>query len=195
MQTNDAIASRRNVRSYDGRPVGREQLDQILEAGRRAPSSRNTQPWDFVLVTDRDQLLELSTVWVGGGHIAGSAGTVAIVVDADAETRQRAQFDLGQATMSIMLAAADAGVGSCHSAVGDEELAGCSACRPARRALSSSHSVIPRAVRWHRSRGPTGARSTRSCTVSTGNGPTEPRAMPGGSASAHISGSQPVDSG
>jgi nitroreductase len=124
MQTNDAIASRRNVRSYDGRPVGREQLDQILEAGRRAPSSRNTQPWDFVLVTDRDQLLELSTVWVGGGHIAGSAGTVAIVVDADAETRQRAQFDLGQATMSIMLAAADAGVGSCHSAVGDEELAG-----------------------------------------------------------------------
>jgi nitroreductase len=39
MQTWDVIASRRNVRSYADRPIGAENLDQILEAGRRAPSS------------------------------------------------------------------------------------------------------------------------------------------------------------
>src|SRR5580658_5969526 len=75
MQTWDAITSRRNVRSFSAQPVSAEHLDQILEAARRTPSSRNTQPWDFVLVTDRAQLTELATVWVGAGHVAASAAT------------------------------------------------------------------------------------------------------------------------
>jgi len=123
MQTWDAITSRRNVRSFTDQPVSAEHLDQILEAGRRSPSSRNTQPWDFILVTDREQLKDLAKVWVGAGHVAGSAATIAVIVGADAETERRVQFDLGQATMSMMLAAADLGIGSCHSAVGDQHLA------------------------------------------------------------------------
>ena len=51
MQTWEAITSRRNVRSFDGRPIAATDLDRILEAGRRAPSSQNWQPWDFILVT------------------------------------------------------------------------------------------------------------------------------------------------
>ena len=47
MQTWDAITSRRNVRSFADRPIPVAELDQILEAGRRAPSSQNWQPWDF----------------------------------------------------------------------------------------------------------------------------------------------------
>jgi nitroreductase len=123
MQTWDAITSRRNVRSYTGQPVSPDDLDRIIEAGRRAPSSRNTQPWNFVVVTDREQLQELSKVWVGGGHVAGSAATIAIVVNDDPSADRRAQFDLGQATISIMLAAADLGIGSGHSAVGEQDLA------------------------------------------------------------------------
>ena len=123
METWEAITSRRNVRSFDGRPIAAEHLDQILEAARRTPSSRNSQPWDFVLVTDRTQLEQLSTVWVGAGHVAHSAATIALVVDDNDEAGSRVQFDLGQVTMSIMLAAADLGIGSCHSAVGDQQLA------------------------------------------------------------------------
>jgi nitroreductase len=122
METWDAIASRRNVRSYTGQPISAEHLDRILEAGRRAPSARNTQPWDFVVVTDRDQLVELSKVWVGAGHVAGSAATIALVVSADPETR-RVQFDLGQVTMTLMLAAADLGIGSGHASVGEKDQA------------------------------------------------------------------------
>jgi nitroreductase len=124
MQTWDAITSRRNVRSYSDQPVSAEHLDRILEAGRRAPSSRNTQPWDFVLVTDRAQLAELARVWVGAGHVASSAATIALVTTDDPALARRAQFDLGQATMCIMLAAADLGIGSCHSGVGDQDRAG-----------------------------------------------------------------------
>ena len=118
----DAIRSRRNVRTYDGRPIPAADLDQILEAGRRSPSSQNWQPWDFIVVTDRPQLTELARVWRGGGHVAQSAATVALIAPA-ADERRRAQFDLGQATMSMMLAAAGLGIGSGHSAVGDQELA------------------------------------------------------------------------
>jgi len=123
MQTWDAIASRRNVRSFADRPVSAEHLDRILEAGRRAPSSRNTQPWDFVLVTDRDQLAELANVWVGARHVATSAATVALITSDNQQPAARAQFDLGQATMSMMLAAADLGIGSSHSGVGDQDMA------------------------------------------------------------------------
>lgn len=136
MQTWDAITSRRNVRSFADRPVSAEHLDRILEAGRRAPSSRNTQPWDFVLVTDRGQLEELATVWVGAGHLATSAATIALITSDDPEHARRAQFDLGQATMSIMLAAADLGIGSCHSGVGDQHLAGRLLGLPADRTCS-----------------------------------------------------------
>ena len=125
METWDAIRARRNVRSYSDEPIEPEQLDRILEAARRTPSSRNWQPWDFVVVTDRERLIELSTVWVGAGHVAGSAATIALIAPVLDEPREKglAQYDLGQATMSIMIAAADLEIGSGHSAVGDQDLA------------------------------------------------------------------------
>lgn len=116
-----AIASRRDVRDFGARPIADADLDQILEAGRRSPSASNRQPWDFIVVTDRQELTELAKVWRGGGHVALSAATVALIAPTD--QLQRAQFDLGQATMTIMLAAAGLGIGSGHSAVGDQQLA------------------------------------------------------------------------
>jgi nitroreductase len=123
MQTWDAIASRRNVRSFSPQSVSADHLDQILEAARRAPSSRNTQPWDFVLVTDPAQLRELATVWVGAAHVASAAATIALIISDESGLGGRVQFDLGQVTMSIMLAAADLGIGSSHAGVGDQDLA------------------------------------------------------------------------
>lgn len=125
MDTWDAITSRRNVRSFEDRELSAGDVDRILEAGRRAPSSRNSQPWDFVLVTDREQLRELAKVWRGAGHVAKSAATVALVIPRFEEERQRltARYDLGQATMAMMIAAADLGIGAGHSAVGDQEQA------------------------------------------------------------------------
>ncbi|HWD65859.1 MAG TPA: nitroreductase family protein [Solirubrobacteraceae bacterium] len=125
METWDALTSRRNVRRFADRPLPDEVLERILEAGRRSPSSRNWQPWDFVVVTDRAQLEQLSKVWRGGAHVAESGATVALVVDDvdDQRTREIQQYDLGQASMAMMVTAADAGVGTGHSAVGEQKLA------------------------------------------------------------------------
>ncbi len=122
METWDAIKARRNVREFEDRPLPDEHLERVLEAGRRAPSSRNWQPWDFVVVTDREQLKELAKVWQGAGHVAHSAATIALVLPQtdDAGERDRAQYDLGQATMAMLVAAADLGIGSGHAAVADQ---------------------------------------------------------------------------
>src|SRR5580658_6549496 len=126
METWDAIRARRNVRTYQDRPIATGDLDRILEAGRRSPSASNRQPWDFVLVTDRSQLEELATVWMGARHLADAAAAVVMTLRQPEEQRYLVidQYDLGQATMAMMLAAADLGIGSGHSAIGDQE-----ACR------------------------------------------------------------------
>jgi len=125
VETWDTIRSRRNVRSYAEQAIAPGDLDQVLEAGRRSPSAGNQQAWDFVVCTDREQLGQLARVRRSAGHVARSAATIALVApDADdARSRDLIQYDLGQVTMSIMLAAADLGVGSAHAAVADQELA------------------------------------------------------------------------
>src|SRR5438046_2008687 len=99
MQTWDAIRARRNVRQYTGQPIARDNLDRILEAGRRAPSAGNGQPWNFVVVTGREQLIELAKVWDrGGSHIAQSAATIALVAGQpeDGQRRDLLMYDLAR---------------------------------------------------------------------------------------------------
>jgi nitroreductase len=126
VETWDAIRARRNVRSYEDRTIPAGDLDRILEAGRRAPSASNRQPWDFVVTTDRRQMAELATVWRGARFLATAAAVVVLtLLESDPERyRLLDQFDLGQATMAMELAAVDLGIGSGHSAIEDVE-----ACR------------------------------------------------------------------
>jgi nitroreductase len=125
MNTLDAMRSRRNVRNFKDQAIPAKDLDQILEAARRTPSSNNEQRWDFVVVTDRDQLKELAKVWRGAWQVAGSAATIGLVAPKapDEHVRESIQYDLGQVTMTIMLAAADLGIGTGHAWVQDQKQA------------------------------------------------------------------------
>src|SRR5437867_1961752 len=125
METWDALRARRNVRSYEDRPIPREHLERILEAARRTPSSMNEQPWDFVVCTERETLRRLAETWQYARHVGGSVATVVLVapIPADQDERDWIFYDMGQATMQMMLAATDLGIGSSHAAVDDQELA------------------------------------------------------------------------
>jgi len=125
VETWEAVRSRRNVRQFSSAPVSEEDLAKVLEAGRLAPSAKNWQPWNFVLVTDRDQLRDLTGVWQGAWHVGGAAAAIAIVAPNPPDDRWAGllQYDLGHATMVMMLVAADLGIGTCHSSVQDQELA------------------------------------------------------------------------
>jgi nitroreductase len=125
VETWDSIRARRNVRDYEDRPIPPEDLVRILEAAWRSPSSMNEQPWDFVVCTDRATLQQLAETWRYAQHVAGSAATVVLVapIPADQDARDWIFYDMGQATMSMMLAAADLGIGSSHAALDDQALA------------------------------------------------------------------------
>jgi nitroreductase len=125
METWDALRARRNVRTYEDRAIPEADLNQILEAGWRAPSASNRQKWDFVVTTDKGQLEELGKVWQGARHVPGAAACIVLVVPEPESERYKIidQYDLGQVTYAMMVAAADLGIGSGHSSVGEQELA------------------------------------------------------------------------
>jgi nitroreductase len=125
MEAWDAIRARRNVRSYLPDAISDSDLDRIAEAGWRSPSAKNDQHWEFVIVTDRTQLEELATVWRGARHIAAAPAAIALVLPEppDDRTRLNDLYDLGQATLAMMIAATDLGIGTGHSSVGDQDKA------------------------------------------------------------------------
>jgi nitroreductase len=107
----------RSVRRFDDRPLPEDVLRAILDAGRRAQSSKNTQPWEFIVVRDRERLIALSKLGTYAGHLAGAAVGVVLVSTASDS------YDVGQATAFLMLAALELGVGSCIAYVHDQEAA------------------------------------------------------------------------
>lgn len=125
METFDAIRTRRKINAYAETPIEEEKLNQILEAGRRSPSSRNQQRWDFIVVRDKDRLARLSQVWKGAAHLADAPVAIGVVAPFSEDLRENASinFDLGQAVASMMIAAADLGIGSRHASVHDYDLA------------------------------------------------------------------------
>jgi len=82
----------------------------------------NEQPWDFIVCTERATLRELAKTWRYAAHVAGSAATIALVA-ADQDERDSVFYDMGQATLQMMVTAADMGIGSSHASVGDQDLA------------------------------------------------------------------------
>lgn len=113
-----AVISRREVREYTDAPVPPEQLERILQAGRASGSSRNRQPWRFVVVTDRRRLGALAEAVYAPENIRGCQVAVAIVLDSP----QRL-FDGGRVAQNMMIAAWNDGVGSCPNSVRDAERA------------------------------------------------------------------------
>jgi nitroreductase len=119
-----AISTARAIREFDGRPIEQADLDRILAAARLSPSSKNDQRWSFILCTDREHLWQLSKIGDYAGHLAGAAAAVAIVMprsDVGWE-REILAFDAGQCARTIMLAAWELGIGSCHASVYDPKL-------------------------------------------------------------------------
>src|SRR5688500_2643523 len=105
LSVTEAVRAKRAVRAYSAEPVPEELIRAILNAGRRAQSSKNDQPWTFIVVTEREQLQRLSTAGTYASHMPSSAFTVVLVAPAAYE------FDLGQAAAYLQLAAVEHGIG------------------------------------------------------------------------------------
>lgn len=119
MDVLDAIATRRAIRDFDERALVDEHLTAILQAGRRAGSSKNLQRWSFIVVRDRGRLEALGKVGPWAGHIAGAPVAIALVTPDPRAAGQplSVMWDLGGAAAQMMLAAWSLGIGSCPATV------------------------------------------------------------------------------
>ncbi|RIK30832.1 MAG: nitroreductase [Chloroflexi bacterium] len=108
MNVFDGIKTMVAVREYEPRPIPDEIVMRILEAARLTGSSRNRQPWDFVVVRNPDSLKRLGEFASTGPYIANAALAVAVVVPEG----PTGYIDGARAVQDMMLAAWEAGVGS-----------------------------------------------------------------------------------
>lgn len=121
----EAIDTKRVIRRFADRPLEADHLVRILNAGRRAASSKNLQRWDFIVCRDRAHLRELAGVGPWAGHLEGAAAGIALVTPdpAAADSPPSVMFDLGMAAGNMMLAAWELGIGSVPATVYEQDLA------------------------------------------------------------------------
>jgi len=107
-----AVVAKREVREYTDRPVPEDVLVRILQAGRATGSSKNRQPWRFVVLRDKVRHRELAGLMTGRGNLERCVVAVAIVLLSDSF-----RYDAGRAAQNMMVAAWALGVGSCPNSV------------------------------------------------------------------------------
>jgi len=116
MDALEALCTRRSCRRFAAEEVGRDLLEQILDAGRLAATARNEQPWEFVVVTDRTARSEIAAMTDYGPFIADSPVCIAVPA-----TNTKYYLEDGSAAAQNMLVAAHAlGLGACWVA-GDKK--------------------------------------------------------------------------
>lgn len=107
MELHQAITTRRSIRNYTGEPIPREDLEAIVNAGRLAPTGSNVQPWDFIVVTEKEIIdtLKIAAGWMG------KAGAIICIV-LDTETRWWLE-DGSAAATTMLLKITELGYGAC----------------------------------------------------------------------------------
>ena len=138
----DIVMSRRSIRQYTSQAADEATLRRLLQAAMAAPSAVNSQPWEFIVVTDKGMLAELYRNLPYGRYAAPAAILVcanpAIASNKNAAERFWVQ-DCAAATENILIAATGLGLGTVWCAVypnGDREKA-------IREAFSIPEGVIP----------------------------------------------------
>ena len=132
----DLIISRQSDRKYSDRPVEKEKLDRIVEAGRMAPSACNSQPWKFIVVTDHELVVKIaeaaSAKLIGMNSFVAQAPVILVIVrekpnmsskvGATIKNKDYSLIDIGIATENICLQAKAEGIGSCIIGWFDERM-------------------------------------------------------------------------
>jgi nitroreductase len=116
MDVIEALKTRRSVRVYQNKPIPKDVLEDIIDCARLAPTAMNRQPWEFVVVTEKETRQRIADLTDYGKHIAQAAACVAVFCE---DTKYFLE-DGSAATQNVLLAAWAHGVGSCWIA-GDKK--------------------------------------------------------------------------
>lgn len=122
METLHAIRTRRSIRQFTDQPIPAKTLRKILEAAMMAPSAGNAQPWQFIIVTDRNKMAKVKTYSPFAGMAAQAA--LAVLVCGDLSLEKYPGYwvqDCSAATQNLLLAAHAIGLGAVWTGVYPKE--------------------------------------------------------------------------
>lgn len=108
----------RQARRYADRPVPDDVLQELLEIARWTGSSRNTQPWEFIVITDKEQLRKISQVRTPINWVADAPLAIAIVLNGENPLSEA--FDEGRVTERLLIGAHLLGLGGGTAWFGDD---------------------------------------------------------------------------
>ncbi|MFN8592668.1 MAG: nitroreductase family protein [Thermomicrobiales bacterium] len=108
----------RQARLYRPDPVPRDAIDELLEIARWTGSSRNTQPWEFIVITDKDQLRKISQIRTPINWVADAPLAVAIVLNGSSPISEA--FDEGRVSERLLIGARFLGLGGGTAWFGDD---------------------------------------------------------------------------
>lgn len=118
MDVKGAIKSRRSIRKFKRKELPNDVLDHLLEMARTAPSGANRQPWELLVITDRQRLKGLVPLCKEQDFLADCA---AFIIGIDDPTQKWAKVDLTIALDHISLTAVEEGLGSCWIGAFDQQ--------------------------------------------------------------------------
>ncbi|MDR3168219.1 MAG: nitroreductase family protein [Candidatus Peribacteria bacterium] len=113
MHTIEAIKTRRSIRAYTSQEIKKADLQEIVEAGMYAPSAYNQQPWEFLILQDKESLLRLSKHLTYGKMLAqANAAIVSCFTPARLKVSHLVPQDMGACVENMLLAAHEKGIGT-----------------------------------------------------------------------------------
>jgi nitroreductase len=121
MNVHEAVISRRTIRQYQARPVVREALERLVDAGRLAPSAANLQPLEFIVVDEPEvrarvfpALKWAAYIQPNGNPMPGQEPQAYIIVLVNNKIREKMyEYDVGAAVEAMAVSAWSEGIGSC----------------------------------------------------------------------------------
>jgi nitroreductase len=113
VETLHAITTRRSIRKFTGKNIPEELLTKILEAAMYAPSARNTQPWHFVVITNKELLGKIPHIHPYAEMCYDAGAAILVCGDTAIENLEGyLALNCGASSQNVLLAAHDLGLGS-----------------------------------------------------------------------------------
>ena len=110
MDVFECVSTLSSIRVYDDRQADMETMRRVIEAGRLAPSAHNDQPWEFILINEKDRLQQMAKYCISGSFIIQVSFAVVVLTDPRSKWQQ---IDTTRAVQNMVLTAWSMKLGSC----------------------------------------------------------------------------------
>ncbi len=145
MEFQQVLGDRRSVRRYENRPVPKEAISKLIDAAEAAPSAGNLRARKYVIITRREMARALAVAAYGQSQVETAPLLIVVCADVDRSSSRYgdrgslyAIQDADAATMCLLLAVQDMGLGACWNGAFDDQIV--------REALGLEEHILPVAI-------------------------------------------------